>query len=81
MVTVFHARDVTEAQIICGLLQSHGIPATAGGYFLQGAVGELPPSDFATVNVPDEHVPAARTLIEQYSRGELAVDEDDSQHS
>lgn len=66
MQKVFSARDITEAHIIKGLLESHDIPAQVDGAYLQGAFGELPVVDLITVSVAAEQVMHAQKLIEEY---------------
>jgi hypothetical protein len=66
MIRVFDAGNITEAHIVRGMLQAHGIDAHVGGYYLQGAIGELPVEGFACVLVPAEQASLARELIEAY---------------
>jgi len=68
MQKVFSARDITEAHIIKGLLESHDIPAQVDGAYLQGAFGELPVVDLITVSVAKEQVMHAKKLIEEYDQ-------------
>ena len=68
MQKVFTARDITEAHIIKGLLDSHGIPAQVDGAYLQGGFGELPVVDLITVSVAKEQVMHAMKLIEEYDQ-------------
>ncbi|VAW70588.1 hypothetical protein MNBD_GAMMA09-645 [hydrothermal vent metagenome] len=75
MKKIYSAANVTEAQIITGLLLSYDIPAYAGGVLLQGGVGDLAAMDYATINVPDEYQQQAGELIQQYEAGELALDD------
>ena len=71
MIKIYNAKDITEAQIVRGMLQAHGIDAFVGGQYLQGGVGDLAVMDFATVSVADEHESAARELVLKYEQGEL----------
>jgi hypothetical protein len=66
MQIVYRAQDISEAHIIAGMLQSHGIETHVGGYYLQGAIGEIGVSGFANVHVSDEDVPLARSIIADY---------------
>jgi len=66
MQPVFRAGNILEAHIVAGLLQSNGIESHVSGHFLQGAVGELPASDFAHVFVDDSDVEAAQRIIDSY---------------
>jgi len=71
MQLVFRAGNILEAHIVAGLLQSHGIDSHVGGHYLQGAVGDLPASDFAHVFVDDDDMPRAEALILDYEHGGL----------
>ncbi len=66
MEIVYQAADINEANIVCGMLQAHGIDAHVGGYYLQGGIGELAPQGFANVQVENEDVEAAVKLIAEY---------------
>ncbi|AUZ84106.1 DUF2007 domain-containing protein [Methylophaga nitratireducenticrescens] len=72
MQLIFRAANILEAHIVSGLLNAHGIETHVGGHFLQGAVGELPASDFAHVFVNDKDGQAAEKLILSYEEGEFA---------
>jgi len=65
---IYRAADNTDAHIVAGLLESHGISAHVAGHFLQGGVGDLAPTDLARVYVESEDVDAARQLIEEYQQ-------------
>ena len=69
MIRVYSAKDIMEAHIVSGLLESRGIPAKVSGDYLQGGIGELPAMDLIVVWVNDEDVQAARKIIEEYDRG------------
>ncbi|WP_292773359.1 putative signal transducing protein, partial [Methylophaga sp. UBA5100] len=56
---------------------SHGIETHVGGHYLQGAVGDLPASDFAHIFVNDEDLHAAEQLISDYEAGKFASDQGD----
>ena len=71
MLKVYDASDITEAHIVCGMLEAHGIAAHVGGHYLQGGVGELMVQGFASVYVEDSEVVTARSLIDAYELGEL----------
>ncbi len=68
MQRVFSAKDITEAHIVKGMLESFGIPAQVDGAYLQGGFGELPVIDLITVSVADEQYRHAKKLIEEYDR-------------
>jgi len=71
VIKVYDAADITEAHIVRGMLQAHGIEAHVGGYYLQGGVGELAPQGFARVLVAASQVEAARALIDAYEQGDM----------
>ena len=75
MLLIFQGQNILEAHIISGLLQAHGIECHVAGHYLQGAVGDLPASDFAHVFLHDNADEAAATqLIDDYEAGRLKQD-------
>ena len=68
MQRVFTAKDITEAHIVKGMLESYGIPAQVDGAYLQGGFGELPVIDLITVSVSDEQYMHAKKLITEYDQ-------------
>jgi len=66
MKLIYKASNIIEAHIIKGLLESHGIAAHVGGYYLQGGVGDLAVRDFATLHVADEDQQRAIEIISEY---------------
>lgn len=68
MKIVYKARDITEAHIVSGMLQANGIEAHVGGHYLQGGIGDLAALDFANVQVADEDIDRARSLIAEYEK-------------
>lgn len=73
MQIVYQAANIIEAHIVAGMLSANGIPANVGGHYLQGAVGNLPPADFAHVLVDDPDINAALALIREYEQGTLSA--------
>jgi hypothetical protein len=71
MQLVFRANNILEAHIVAGMLKSHGIDCHVGGHYLQGAVGDLPATDFAHVSVDEGDQSRAEALIEDYENGGL----------
>lgn len=69
METAYRAQDVTEAHIVCGMLQANGVDARVSGHYLQGGVGELATMGFANVEVPAEQLVRARALVAEYETG------------
>lgn len=72
MQLVFRGSNILEAHIVAGLLEAHHIETHVGGHYLQGAVGQLPASDFALVFVSHEKAAAAGKLIIDYENGIFA---------
>jgi hypothetical protein len=77
MVKIYNARDITEAHIIRGMLEAHGIEAYVNGYYLQGGVGELAAHDYASVSVLETDVDQAKKLVREYDNGILIAGETD----
>ncbi len=76
MQRIFKAGNITEAQIVKGLLESNGIDAYVGGYYLQGGVGEIASMDFANVQVAEDDIQKARAIIDEYEQGDLGPNDD-----
>jgi hypothetical protein len=66
MKIVYRAGDITEAEIIKGMLLASDIEAYVSGYYLQGGIGETSPLDLAKVHVADEDYESARELLREY---------------
>ncbi|SDT09507.1 Putative signal transducing protein [Halopseudomonas xinjiangensis] len=66
MQLIYRASDITEAHIVSGMLQAHGLEAFVGGHYLQGAIGDMAVQNFAVVHVADEDVTEAKRLIADY---------------
>lgn len=79
MQLIFRGSNILEAHIVAGLLDNHGIETYVGGHYLQGAVGDLPASDFAHVFVNDDDVAAAEKLITDYDAGKFSSTDDYSE--
>ncbi len=71
MKIIYRAGDITEAEIVKGMLYANGIDAHVSGYYLQGGIGELAPTDLAKVHVPDEDYDRAEKLVREYEGSEL----------
>ena len=72
MQLIFQAYNILEAHIVAGLLTSENIDCHVGGHYLQGAVGDLPATDFAHVYLHhDSDREAALALIQHYESGRL----------
>ncbi|MCP4335527.1 MAG: DUF2007 domain-containing protein [Gammaproteobacteria bacterium] len=66
MKIVYGAGDITEAEIIKGMLLSYDIEAHVSGYYLQGGIGEMSPLDLAKVHVTDEDYERAKEILREY---------------
>ena len=79
MKIVYRAGDITEAEIVRGMLESSQIEAHVSGYYLQGGVGDLQATDLAKVHVNDEDFDRAREILAEYEGGKAQPEEADSQ--
>lgn len=78
MQIAYRAANLSDAHLLRQLMEAEGIPAFVQGEFLQGAVGELPANTEVFVRVPDEHVEAARAVVEDWERSEpVGFDDED----
>ncbi|MCC5887824.1 MAG: DUF2007 domain-containing protein [Gammaproteobacteria bacterium] len=66
MVPLYAAHSIIDAHLLKGLLAQGGIEAHILGEFLQGAVGELPPTGFIQVLVDEADLPAALETLEAF---------------
>jgi len=66
MKIVYRAGDITEAEIIKGMLLSYDIEPHVSGYYLQGGIGEISPLDLAKVHVADEDYERAKEILREY---------------
>lgn len=67
MITVLHALDAIEANLVKGLLASEGIPSSVLGEYLQGGIGELPPQGLIRVVVEEHDYEQAKSIIENWN--------------
>jgi len=63
---IYRAANLSEAHIVAGMLESHGIETHVGGHYLQGGVGDLAPSDLARVYVDEDDMEAALVHVQAY---------------
>ena len=54
---------------------ANGIEAHVGGHYLQGGVGEILATDYATIYVADDDVLVAMDIIEEYENSSSDLDE------
>ncbi len=76
MINIFTARDLIEGNLVKGLLESHGIETRVNGEYLQGGIGELPPTGHITLSVSEEDEKAAREIIRKYENNEYRITDD-----
>ena len=76
MQIVYRAANLADAHLLRQLMEAEGIPAFVQGEYLQGAVGELPANTEVLVRVPDEHVDAARAVVDDWENSEPVGFED-----
>lgn len=78
MVSVFRSSDYIQAQLLAGLLREQGIDVFVQGALLQGGIGELPATGHLSILVDDRDQTAAARIIDAYERGDLAIDDEDT---
>lgn len=71
MQRIYQANDLIEANIVKGLLEQQHIETYVSGYFLQGGVGEIPPTGNTSLWVDDRHVEQAMEIIRSYENSAL----------
>lgn len=72
MKRVHNARHMTEAHLVRGLLESHGIAAVVRGDFLTGGWGELPVDGCAVWVTDDDRYADADQLVQNFLTGAFA---------
>lgn len=75
MIKIYRASNITEAHIVKGMLEAHGIEAYVDGFYLQGGIGELATMDFTSVSVDDKNELQAKRLVDEYEQSILAQDD------
>ena len=71
MQRIFVAHNVSEAHIVCGMLNASGIKAEVRGHYLAGGYGELPMTSdtLPSVWIEDNTQAAnAKVLVAEYER-------------
>ncbi|MGB0864866.1 MAG: DUF2007 domain-containing protein [Granulosicoccaceae bacterium] len=74
VIIAYRAANLTDAHIVAGLLESHGISSHVGGHFLQGGVGDLAPTDLAQVYVEEQDFEAAMEHIDAYTSEQTTLE-------
>lgn len=76
MKPAYDAQNLIDAQLVCDLLHSAGIPARVSGAGLLGAAGELPAIGVVQVLVPEAELVRARAVVADWDAGDIP-DEDE----
>lgn len=66
MVPLYAADSAIDAHLLKGLLDQAGIRAHIVGEFLQGAMGELPPTGLIQILVEEDDLTAALETLEAF---------------
>ena len=72
MKTVYRAANITEADIVAGMLQSRGIEAEVAGRHLQTAVGAAAMPYSSRVLVSEQQYEEARAVVAEYENNHPA---------
>jgi hypothetical protein len=72
MKPLYTARNIAEAHLIRGYLESEGIDAIVRGEYLLGAMGDLPGDLCRVYVINDGEFVRADLLLRQFLQGELA---------
>ncbi|WP_374601387.1 DUF2007 domain-containing protein [Arenimonas sp.] len=76
MESVYEAQNMIDAQLVCDLLRSAGIPAQVSGAGLLGAAGELPAIGVLQVRVPGEDLERGRAVVADWDAGDIPDEEE-----
>jgi|TARA_B110000238_G_scaffold151852_1_gene163970 hypothetical protein len=68
---VYRAGGIAEAEIIKGMLLCHDIEAHVSGFYLQGGIGEIAPTDLAKVHVTEDDYERAREIMLEYEGNQI----------
>jgi hypothetical protein len=61
---VYRAENIIDANLVKNALEAENIPAFVSGYYLTGAIGDLPPTSLVNVMVPAMEFERARSIAE-----------------
>jgi len=75
MESVYESSFAFQAQIICDLLISAGVPARVDGAYLQGIAGEIPVGNTVRVRVETARAPEARAILAEWESADIPSDE------
>ena len=73
MKTLLNALDSMEANLVKGLLESEGISCAVLGEFLQGGIGELPPTGIIRVVVDEDDYEQAKHIIDSWNTAKFTA--------
>lgn len=76
MKKAYDAQNLIDAQLVCDLLQSVGIPARVTGAGLLGAAGELPAIGVVQVMVLEDDLERARAVVADWESGDVPDEEE-----
>lgn len=76
METVYETSLAFQAQMICDLLLSAGVPARVDGSYLQGIGGEIPLGNGVRVRVDPARAAEARAIIAEWESAEVPSDDE-----
>lgn len=76
MDTVYETSFAYQAQMICDLLISAGVPSRVDGSFLQGIGGEVPLGNTVRVRVESARAAEARAIIAEWERAPIPSDDE-----
>ena len=65
MKIVYRAENIIDANLVKNALEAEDIPAFVSGYYLTGAIGDLPPMSLVNVMVSEIDLERARTVAER----------------
>ena len=79
MKIVYRAENIIDANLVKNALEAEDIPAFVSGYYLTGAIGDLPPMSLVNVMVSEIDIERARAVAERVDSdlAELRANPDD----
>ena len=65
MKIVYRAENIIDANLVKNALEAENIPAFVSGYYLTGAIGDLPPMSLVNVMVSEIDLERARAVAQR----------------
>ena len=65
MKIIYRAENIIDANLVKNALEAENIPAFVSGFYLTGAIGDLPPMALVNVMVSEIDVERARTVAQR----------------